>query len=213
METGTITSLISLLISLIALCISAGIFWKNYLTPFSPELSIGEINLIPKTNVDPNGNTILQLNIGLPIQFYNKGAIAGQIQDLAIKMEIVGGNNFKAVYFPILFFSFYEYIQLMIEKKPDIYAMKGNFVPIFLPAKGQLFKELFFIIDKPPLVKFNEGKYKFTFFMKHSNKDFIEIGSRYEVIKESDIADLLGGTNKSIFNCPDRDIFADANMV
>ena len=178
----------NLLISIISLIVSLTIAWLTWLRPFSARIILGNIYLVSQKGE----NNLITITLGLQLSIFNKGAREGVLEDLMITMKSVDGN-FNSVFFPIYFYDNQQYLENKLNKKSDLFSMKGSYSSLLLSPKQMILKEIMFQMDKNSGI-LNAGNYIFTFYKKENGKGFLEFTNRKEIIGQSAIDNLYNET-------------------
>jgi len=176
------------IIAYISLVLALLLLWLGHFRSFSPSVEFGSVYLIPK--FDPKANNT-KLRIGVPVTFFNKGARAGVLQDLAIKMEKVGEGEYRAIYFPYIVYDSHEWLVNRMQKEPELLALKGAFGGIYTPPGELIQKEIMFSIGGTPTqLKLEPGDYRFTFWMKKQHGGYEKVETRVEKITQKTLDNL-----------------------
>ena len=176
-------SYIAIIISIIAIIISAITYWNDTLKSFKLTVfDAGRVELTINPYKAPNREPALMVEL----IFFNEGARSGVVQDVALKVEFPNGED-------ILFRSMVIATDRTLQFGKELESPKlESFVGFTIPGQNSVFRKIMFVLDKPNNFKdFPLGRYNTEIFaISSSSQEWQSHGSFGFLIEESDLKQL-----------------------
>lgn len=195
-----IETILTVAISLMAVCISLFSIFKNEIFPFNLELIAGDNLTFQNGDIDGKFSPSLIV----PISFINKGYSAGVIEMLSFK--IIDENEKVKYYTPIAEVDF----EKLIQDKRMLHGsnLKGPFGSFALNAREAVKKFFLFTqepnLEKYPASEWQASKYTFELYIKiNDTKKLKKEKEFYYTVNEKLIRELKQGDISNITNYPE----------
>lgn len=143
--------IIAIIISIIAICISALTYWNNSLKSFKLKIiDAGRVQLVVNPYRAPNREPAIMVGFF----FFNEGAKIGVVQDVALRVKFPAGDD-------ILFRSMVIATDHTHQLSKELVPPKlESFIGFDVSGRSSKFKDIMFVFDEPnKLIDFPLGQY------------------------------------------------------